>query len=230
MDDRSFLRSGAFAAVAGGILALAGNLLHPRYPNVDNVVMYPKIAKSQTFVIADLIIVVALVLVIAGFVALAQFAGGAFGRWGRDAALVGGAIALASTGVEMYGLRQQAILFASAKGTNQVAAFWATDSINHLNIGTFAIWTLVFLGIAPLCIGVASIGSKRFPAWLNAMAVLGGLICGVVGVAGLFLSDQNPLNIPFLVGSLLVTLWVIFAGLQLFGKAASSGLASAQPG
>src|SRR6266702_2735267 len=71
VNDRSFLRLGAGAAIAGGLLALAGNVLHPRFANVDDVTRFRRIADSNLVVAANLLLIAALVLVIAGFIAIA---------------------------------------------------------------------------------------------------------------------------------------------------------------
>ena len=47
MNDRSFLRLGAAAAVVGALLALAGNLLHPRFGDIADVDLYRKIAGAE---------------------------------------------------------------------------------------------------------------------------------------------------------------------------------------
>ena len=45
----------------------------------------------------------------------------------------------------------------------------------------------------------------------------------MVGSIGLFVTDQSSLNIPFLVGSLLVTVWYLAAGAVACAVAASLG-------
>ena len=44
---------------------------------------------------------------------------------------------------------------------------------------------------------------------------MGGLICLVVGTVDLVMEDQSTLNLVFLVGSLLVTAWLLAAGVLL---------------
>jgi len=219
MGDRSFLRVGAGAAVAGAVLALVGNLLHPRY-NVDDVVKFRRMAGSKLLVGADLVLLVALALVVAGLVAIAasleEGRSSGLARLGRLASTVGGAIALAELGVETFGLIQSAKIFASAPRIDQAGAFWATSAVDHLNTALFATWVIVLLGLGPLLISLAMLSSRRYPAWLGGAGALGGLICVFVGVFYLLRSDQTPANIPFYVGSLLDTIWLFVAGTLLW--------------
>jgi hypothetical protein len=218
MVDRNVLRMGGLAAVAGGVLALVGNLLHPRYDG-DDVDIYRRIADSDRYRIADLILLVAVLLTAAGFVAVSRSldsepaAGLAY--YGRLAAVVGATIALAETGLEVYGLKQSAATFASASGPDQPGSFWATNAIDRINLGLFGTWTAVFLGVAPLLIGVAALRARRQPAWIGLLGAVGGLCSLVVGAINLMIEDQTRTDIPFLIGSLLVTAWIICAGVQL---------------
>lgn len=220
MVDRAYLRAGGAAGVVGGVLGIAGNLLHPRYSDLSDVEIYRRIAGSDRFWIADVLITLALLLTIAGFVAVARALSGGRGatlaRFGGDAALVGGAIAIGSVALDMYGLKQAAKNFARAARADQVGAFWATNAIDRINTGALGAWTIVFLGLAPLLIGGAALMARRKPTWVGLSGMAGGALCLVVGFIDLSRQDQEPTQIPFLVGSLLVTVWIIAAGLGLW--------------
>jgi hypothetical protein len=219
MDDRQFLRWGGMAAVVGGGLAVVGNLLHPRYdaPDVD---VYRRIAASDRYRIADLVILVALMLTMAGFVAVSRSLGagrgGPLAQFGRIAALAGGTIAIAEIGMELFGLKQAAETFATARPGDQVGSFWATNAVDHINTGLFNTWTIVFLGAAPLLLGAAALLSRAQPSWVGVLGTVGGALCVVVGFVNLVRADQTTLQIPFLIGSLLVTVWIIAAGALLW--------------
>jgi hypothetical protein len=47
-------------------------------------------------------------------------------------------------------------------------------------------------------------------------------VCVVVGVGMLLASDQSTFDVPFLIGSLVVTLWVIATGVVAWGEPATS--------
>ena len=69
----------------------------------------------------------------------------------------------------------------------------------------FNTWTIVFLGIAPVLIGVAMVRTRRYPKWLGALGIVGGAVCFVVGCLNIARQDQTSTQTPFLVGSLLGT-------------------------
>lgn len=208
------IRLGGSAAVAGGLLALAGNLLHPRYngSDVDN---YRKIADSGRVRIADLLILFALLLVAAGLVGVAKSLrrtrGGPLAYYGRVLALIGATIGVLQTGLETFSFVQEAKVFVDAPTTDRVSAFWATNAIDRVNTGLFNTWTMIFLGLAPIALAIASARRAGRPAWLPPIGILGGLGCTVTGLVNLLRTDQG-LQIPFLIASLLVTVWVLGEG------------------
>jgi hypothetical protein len=181
------------------------------------------VAASDRFVVADLVILAAVLLVTAGLVAIARSEGSAAGHdlahYGRLAALLGGAVALAQIGLETYGFRQSAEAFADApEGANQVGAFWATNAVDHVNVALFGVWTLVFIGLAPLLLGAASLRQPPAARWIGVVGALGGLCCVVVGTLLLVVDETGDLDVPFLIGSLLVTVWILAAGVELLRR------------
>ena len=133
-------------------------------------------------------------------------------EYGRLATLVGGTIAIAQFGVETYGLKQQAAVFAGAQATDVQGALWATNAVDRLNTAMFNTWTIVFLGLAPLLLGLAVLRMRRFPNWLGVLGAVGGAVCLVIGCVNLAREDQTSTQTPFLIGSLLVTAWLFCAG------------------
>jgi hypothetical protein len=222
MEDRSFLRLGAVAAVVGAVVALVGNLLHPRYGDIPDSELYRNIADSDTWRIADAILVVALVLTIAGTVAIARSLegghDGGLARYGSMAAVLGGAIAIAQIGIETFAFKQAAVVVQHAQPQDIVGAFWATNAIDKLNTSLFDTWTIVYLGLAPLLLGTVALRTRRYPVGVGALALAGGLVCLAVGFVNLLRQDQTATQIPFLVGSLLVTAWILVAGALLWRR------------
>lgn len=219
--DTSYYRWGAVAAGAGGILALIGNLLAPRYngPDFEN---YRRMATSDRQTVAISLLLVALLLITAGLAAVAQSLRGPNMSGplesGRLAVLVGGTIAAAQFGVELYAYRQQARAFAGAPDGNVVPAFWATNSIDHLNAALFDVWTVVLLGVAPVLLGLAMRGAQRYPSYVGLLGLVGGAVCLVVGFINLLKEDQSSTQWPFLAGSLIVTVWVLAAAYHLWPR------------
>jgi hypothetical protein len=211
--------AGSLFAVAGGVVALVGNLLAPRFDQSDNVDVYRAVAASDRLAPAGLVLILAFLLTTIGILAIASSLRGGRGNdaaWlGGAAVAAGGAVALAQNSLELFGFRQMARVFAGAEGQNQQGAFWATSALDKANSSLFSTWTLLLLGLAPLLISVAMLQTRSFPSWLAGVGIVGGLICAFVAVANLLREDQAALNLVFLVGSLLVTAWLIAAGLLL---------------
>jgi hypothetical protein len=210
---------GSAFAVAGGVVALVGNLLAPRFDQSDNVEVYRAVAASDRLAPAGVVLLLAFVLTTIGILAIASSLRGGRGNdaaWlGAAAVGAGGAIALAQNSLELFGYRQMARVFAGADGQNQQGAFWATSALDKANSSLFSTWTLLLLGLAPVLLSVAMLQTRAFPTWVAGVGVVGGLICAIVGVANLLIEDQAKLNLVFLVGSLLVTVWLLAAGVLL---------------
>lgn len=205
-------------AISGAVVALVGNALAPRI-NGDDVVVYHKVAGSDRFALAAVIVLAALILVTAAFVGISRrLAGNARSElldYARVAAIVGGAIGLMQTAVELYGYRQQAKAFDGANSHNVVSAFWATNALDHVNSAMFASWTIVLLGIAPVLLGIAQLRA-RTASRLGLAAIVGGAVCFVVGIAQLLTADQSTYDVPFAIGSVIVTIWLLVTGVVLW--------------
>jgi hypothetical protein len=189
--------------------------MHPRYDGAD-VDIYRSIAASDRFRVAGFILIAALILLVVGTTAFARSlhggVGAVLGEYGRLATVVGGTIAIAQFGVETYGLKQQAAVFAGADPADLQGAFWATNAVERLNTALFNTRTIVFLGLMPLLLGLAVLLARRYPAWHGALGAVGGAVCLVVGCVNVAREDQTSTQTPFLIGSLLVTAWLLCAG------------------
>jgi hypothetical protein len=211
----------AALAVIGGVVALVGNALAPRF-NGDDVDIYRKIAHSSRYATANVIILIALLLVTAAFVGISRHGlrdgSSELAQYGRVASVAGGAIALLQVGVETFGYRQQARAFDTANAHNVVSAFWATNALDHINAGMFAVWTIALLGLAPMLLGAAQLRNGT-SGRLGFAAVLGGATCFVVGIGELLASDQSKYDVPFAIGSVIVTIWLIATGVLMWRRA-----------
>lgn len=218
MNRAAFRRAGAYTAISGAVAALVGNIVHPRYSG-DDVDTYRSIASSSRFRTADVFIILAFLLVAAAMMSFARIWGvrraEALGYYGRFAAAVGGTLGLVGIAIETYAFKEQAHQFVTADGRNIVSAFWATNALDHVDSALLDITTVVLLGIAPCLIAAAQLLHRNDAPRLSITGLAGGAVCAVTGVIGLLVRDQSSIDVPFLVGSLLVTLWVFATGLHL---------------
>jgi hypothetical protein len=206
--------------VAASVLALAGNLLHPRWSD-DTVTQYRQMGASTLLPVADVLLLAAFLLLTAGLVALVDNlrAHSQLLKFARLAATVGGSIAIIQTGVELYAFRQAARDFRAAPKANNAYPFSSTHAIDGMNSALFATWTVVLLGLVPLLIVGGVWSARSLPRWLGVAGVMGGALCVGVGVFDLLHQDQGDANIPFAVGSVLVTVWIFGCGWLEFRSA-----------
>lgn len=201
--------------IAAGVLALVGNLLHPRYDG-QGVDVYPQIADSSSYVAADLLLLAAFLVLTAGLTGLVHRLREAatLARLGYLAVVVGGTIAVAQDGVELFAFRNQAHDFAvTTFGSSDFSgSFWSTNALDGLNGALFATWTVVLLGLAPILISLTLLATRAYPSWLAVLGIVGGALCLGVGVFNLLHEHQGASQTPFLIGSLLVTVWVVAGG------------------
>jgi hypothetical protein len=212
---RSYLSGGLL--VAGGVWALVGNVLHPRFDQQNQAAVYRAVhIQSDRLLFADLLLILATLLITAGLLELARALSrrhaSALARIGGAAVAIGGGIAVVQYVVEAYGLRQGAHLFAIVDYRNQMGAFWATSAVDWINTALFSAWTLLLLGCAPLLLAPAMWNSSSYPKWVTVVGVVGGIGCLFTAVVNISREDQTTLQLLFFVASILVTLWVILTG------------------
>ena len=128
----------------------------------------------------------------------------------------GATLALLYAGLRLYGVKQQARAFAGANRFNEDAAFWATNAVDHISQAVFALWTILLLGLTPLLIGTAQLHGLVPCKRLAGGALAGGCVCALVGMASLLVADQSSFDVPFLIGSLLVTFWLLATGVAVW--------------
>jgi hypothetical protein len=224
--DRA-VRIGAGAAVLGALLALVGNLVHPRAGDDPDFEVYRRFADSTRLRVADLVLIVAMILLAAGVVAIARAldgtGGDALSQYGRLFGAVGATIAIADFGVESFAYRTQVDAFAQAGKADLHGSFWAANAVDHLDSGLFLTWTLLFLGIAPLLLGIAAMRADRWPSWIGVLGAVGGAVCVVVASIMFVQTDAASQDVAFLVGSLLVTAWFLAAGGWLWANSDRDG-------
>ena len=226
----TIVRVSAVAAVAGAVLALIGNLIHPRSGDDSDFEVYNRFAHSGSLRAADLILIVALILLTVAVVGIARTLEGTelevFARIGALFGIVGGTIAIAQLGLESFAYRLQTQVFEGARPADVRSAFWAANAVDHVSSGLFITWTLVFLGIAPFVLGLGMARSAQWPTWIGVLGGLGGAVCAVVAAILFVQTDAGSQDVVFLVGSLLVTAWFLCAGVWLLRQPAHEAAAA----
>src|SRR5258708_585904 len=209
--ERALVKVGAVLLVAGAVLGIVANLIHPAIPRGASVgsVAYSQavldlVAGSDFWLAHHLAIVVAASLVLGGLVALTRSLSG---EWGSPLAQLGlamGSIGLTVTCVEMaidgLGLRFVADAWASAPAGDKPAALYAAHAVNRMGSGLATV-SGVTLGARFVFYGLAVAMSSAYPrslGWIGAAAGVGGVADRAVGRFRPFGASPPCLPLPVL--------------------------------
>jgi hypothetical protein len=221
-DDRPVLRLGGACAVAGGVLGVVLNLLHPRTSDIGATeVELRLIEENGRWLAVHAGILVTLVIAFLGLVAIAVSMYGERGLWARAAlyaAVASAPVAIISVAIDGIAMKEIADAWASAPGQVLPAA----DAVYQLNVAAFDALIISLFGMTPIFAGIALAGSSLYPRWIGVVSVVGGVI-GLVAGFTQALTGLEPFtaNILFPLASLAFTIVLITAGLTLWQKAAA---------
>jgi hypothetical protein len=207
--------------LVGGVLAAIGNALHPHAPTTDRAATIVAIATDGAWVWIHLAIILGVLLIVGGLVGLSPELVGRvaepFARLGVAAALVGGAVVTVSTAVDGFGMKALADGVASGPSSEAAGRLRAAVAIAEADFGVWSIGMLVLFGAAFGCFAIAIATSRRFPAWNGLLAALGAAGAAVAALDQIAVGGESQTaETLFLVGSVLLTVWVLVTGVQLW--------------
>jgi hypothetical protein len=215
-------RLGGAAAIAGAVVGLVGNLIHPVTP-ADSEGAARAIAGSDIWVADHVALVLAFPLMIWGLAAIRRRlqggASGALADFGLIAAIAGGAAGIVVISIDGFALKHLAGLLVSAESGPQIdlAAYQAAESIS------FSLLTplnVVFGGLAFGLFGLAVAFSGRYrpwTGWLVALAGLGGTLAGILQAS---IGETSGITMALGIASPTVyTLWLLGMGIVLVRQA-----------
>jgi hypothetical protein len=220
-SDRWIFRLGGISAIAGAVLGLVMNLLHPNTSGPANPVQTALVvARSDVWIPLHLGIIVAFVLMLGGLTALHDSIRGglpgALARFGLNAAIVGTAGAVVLVSLDGFAARHLAeALVAAPEETraSALAAFTAEDTINFALLSPL---NLVFAGFTFVLYGLAVACSHVYPRWLGWIAVAGGAGGAVSGVIQAYLGEPSPVTEALgIAAPTVITLWLVVLGILL---------------
>jgi hypothetical protein len=221
MSDRTLFRWGAWAAIGGGVLAIVGNILHPRPDNLDNPVAEELriIGESDAWVGIHLVILLAFLLVAFGLFAVARSMKGGpaegAARVALGSLLITTPIALLVLLFDGYALKAIADSTAADPALLPAATAGA-----HFGWAGFMGVVMLSLGVTPALFGWAVTKDGAYPAWLGWGAILFGLISIGAGVSGVLNGPSTGFFLVFSISSGIITLWVIALGFLLGRRSA----------
>ena len=221
--QRSSQRLTAVLLMAGAVIGVLGNALHPHVA-VSMTLKLQAIASNGAWVAIHLTILVAILLVIGGLVGLARLLddgpGAPLARIGIAAALLGGALATVSTSIDGFAMKPLALDWAAAPAPDAAAALRLANAVQVVGFGIWSMGILVLFGMAFACFGAALVMSGRFPAWLGWMAVTSGVGSAVAALLQIANTGEvQAAETLFFATSLLATLWAFAVGVLVWRDA-----------
>ena len=207
LEDRWVFRLGGLAAVAGALLGVVGNLIHPVTPIDDPEGVARVIAQSGSWVPIHLAIVFGIVLMLCGLVAIGRSIheglAGALSQLGMVAAVAGATIGLVH----------------------------ANETINFALVSAF---NLVFGATTFILFGLAVALGDVYPRALGWVAVAAGVLSVAAGLIQAAVGEPTEASrLLTIIGPTLITLWLLIMGVLLLrqGRQASTRMVpAATPG
>jgi Domain of unknown function (DUF4386) len=227
MSERFLLRVGAVSAVLGAVLAIIGNVLHPRTPASglgDPEAFLRLVAGSPIWVTAHVGLILGSLFFLGGLVALAHSlsAEGDSGlaRLGLAGALVGSAMNFIVLALDGIAMKDAAESWINASGAEKDAALRAGAILYYLDFALFDVWVMIFFGMTFILYGLAVSASNAYPRWLGWIAVVGGVGAALVGLVQAYIgTSQATFLILFPAFAALLSIWLLVMGVLLWRRA-----------
>jgi hypothetical protein len=220
------LRIGSVAGIAGALLGLVGNLIHPATPIDDPEGVARTIASSRIWVPGHLAIVVGLVLMLGGLLAIGRSIQGglpgALARLGSAAAVAGITVGLILVTMDGLAARQLAEAWASAPPGERAAALRVLLAEETINFALAALFNILFAGVTFVLYGLAVAWSRRYPSWLGWVAVVAGVGSLAAGLVQAIVGEPTTLSrVLTIIFPTVITLWLVDVNALILRRASS---------
>ena len=240
--DGSLARLGAIAALVGAGLLLASTLLHPlgSDPN-DPPAAFAEYAADSLWVWTHLGQFLGFAALGTALVGLASTVepgrAAAWARVGLVGTAAGIAVAAALQAVDGVALKVVVERWAGASGDARALAYEAAFAVRQVEVGLASLLSLTW-GLTLVAFGLALLSSARYPVWLGALGLLGGLGTVAGGAAQASTGFSELAMTLSMAASSVLLIWALLAGALMWrlapptradeharggGRAASSG-------
>ncbi len=211
--DAWILRLGGAAGVAGSLLAMVGNLLHPATPTGDPEGVARTIAESGAWVAVHLVIVIGLILMLGGLgaISLAIDGGlpGALARMGLVSAVAGVTVGVVLVIVDGVAAKHLADAWATAPSDEKAAALRVVIGEETINFALASLFNILFAGVTFMLYGVAAASSGVGPRWTGWLVALAGAWSVPVGVVQAYVGESTTFTkVATVISPTIITLWV----------------------
>lgn len=224
ISDRWVFMLGGVAAVAGSLLGMVGNLIHPPAPLDDPEGVARVIAESDAWTLIHLVIVVGIVLMLGGLVALARSiregVAGALARLGLAAGIVGIAIGVVLVILDGVAAKVLADRWAVAPPEEAATALRIVLANETINFALASSFNIVFAGATFILFGLAVALSGVYRSWLGWVVVAAGIVSVGAGLIQAFTGEPTLASFVLtIIGPTVITLWLLVIGVLLVRRA-----------
>jgi hypothetical protein len=223
MDEmRSESRTGAISAISGAFLLAVGTYLHPSQadPN-DATQAFAEYAADNLWTWTHLTQFFGVVCMVGALVLLSRrMANGPAAHWadlGTAGAVASVAVTAALQAVDGVALKVMVDNWVDAPGNQKPILFQAAFAVRQVEIGLASFASILF-GMTMVVYGIALMIDRRYPRWLGALGVVGGI--SVLG-AGVLMAHTGFSEIAMAVGmpsNMLLLIWMLSVGVCLWPR------------
>jgi hypothetical protein len=216
MRAQAGTRIGPIAAIAGAVLLFVGTYLHPMSadPNVP-LAAFTEYASSNHWVTIHLMQLFGMLLIAAALVLLSRrmMDGPAaeLATLGAASAIASASVASALQAVDGVALKFMVDAWAATPDSGKAAMFDATFAVRQIEVGLASMSSLL-LGLTATIYGIALLVDSRYPKWLGAVAILGGVPAAIAGVVMAHTGFSDPSMFVGMPADALLMLWMVALG------------------
>ncbi len=213
-------RIGATAAMSGAVTLFVATLLHPMSadPN-DPSAAFAEYAADSLWVASHLgqFLGFAMLGVALAVLATTTEAGSpsAWARIGAVGTAASVAMAAALQAVDGVALRVMVDRWMQASGEARARAFEGAFAVRHVEIGMASLLGVLF-GLTVSVFGISMLLGRRFPTWLGALGLVGGLGTLAAGVAVAYTGFSPLAMMLSMPASSVLFIWAIALGVFLW--------------
>jgi hypothetical protein len=238
IPELDLFRIGGMAGIAGGILAIVANALHPRLSSGDlddTEEFLEMVADYSLWRLDHLAIIVSLALGIVAAVALARsitdLPAAAWAELALPVTLVTGGVAAAAFAIDGFVMAGVAEDWADATGAGRAVMLERAETLEYVDIALFSVTIIGLFGVAQLLFGLAFWQSAYYPNWIGSTALVAGVV-GLASGAWMWMSGEIGVGnflILFSITSVLFAVWLLAGSVLLLRRSRAPDLATLQP-
>jgi hypothetical protein len=228
LPELDLYRIGGIAGIAGGILGVVANALHPRQSPSDlgDTESFLDMAAGYSLWRLDhLAVIFALALGVVAFVALARsitdLPAAAWARVALALGLVTGGVAAVSFAFDGFVLGGIAEDWASASGSARAQLLERARTLEYVDLGLLSVAVVGVFGVTQTLFGLALYQSVSYPNWIGATALFAGVV-GLISGSWMWFSgglDAGNFLVLFTTSSVLLTVWLLAGSVLLLRRA-----------